>query len=217
MLQRIWSQAHAIEAGDEADAYLKGRGLYLSHYPATLRCHPALAFFERGTDGDLVQTGRYVALVARVDDVQGQMCALHRTWLLQQGKLPHRDCRKLLGSARGGAVRLGEASHVLALAEGIETALAVQLLTGTPVWAALSAGNIERLQLPPDVEHLAIYGDNDRGFQGQYSAYALARRLLQEGKAAPRSVDVLIPAVAGQDWADVWSCSRQQTTFAATG
>lgn len=199
------------------DVYLKGRGLALGSYPPSLRCHPALPFFETGSDGRPVAAGKHAAMVARVDNAHGQLCAVHRTWLKDGRKLPHPHCRKLLGSARGGAVRLGEAGTTLAIAEGIETALAVQLLTGSPVWAALSAGNLERLQLPEDLHRVAIHGDNDAGFQGQFSAYALARRLRQERPDVSLSIDVRIPAVPRQDWADVWTCLQQQAVVSAPG
>jgi putative DNA primase/helicase len=94
------------------------------------------------------------------------------------------------------------------------------------------AGNLERLWVPPCVERVCIYGDNDAGaqFDGQAAAYGLARRLCKEAcKQTPKQsnkdmrmqptetgatdvgrtpcrrlhVEVFVPKQAGTDWADV--------------
>jgi len=98
--------------------------------------------------------------------------------------------------------------------EGIETAIAVFLATGKPVWSALSAGNLEKLWIPETVKRLCIYGDNDADgdFTGQASAYALARRVKrEEAQSGPRTVQVFLPKLAGTDWADVW-LQRQESS-----
>ena len=115
--------------------------------------------------------------------------------------------RKLLSAGVGGAVRLFAAAEELAVAEGLETALAVHLATGKPIWMALNAGNLEKLWLPDAVRRVLIYADNDADgdFTGQACAYALARRLRRSvNGAAPREVQVFVPKQPGADWADVW-------------
>jgi putative DNA primase/helicase len=79
--------------------------------------------------------------------------------------------------------------------------------TGKPVWAAVSAGNMERLWIPNSVRRVCIYADNDRDseYDGQASAFILARRLRKEQKkTGERNVEVFVPRHAGTDWADVW-------------
>jgi len=49
----------------------------------------------------------------------------------------------------GLSCHLAAPSNEIAVAEGIETALSVQLATGIPTWAALSAGGLRRLILLP--------------------------------------------------------------------
>lgn len=85
----------------------------------------------------------------------------------------------------------------MALAEGIETALAVREATGWPVWACVSAIGLERVQLPPEVHEAIICADHDKA--GLEAANALARRLLSEN----RRVRLAAPPKAGEDWLDV--------------
>ncbi|HET9644724.1 MAG TPA: toprim domain-containing protein, partial [Burkholderiaceae bacterium] len=95
----------------------------------------------------------------------------------------------------------------LSVTEGIETGLAVQIGTASAVWAALSCGNLETLWVPDRVQCVRVYADNDADseFDGQASAYVLARRLKKERRNGPaRHVEVYVPRRAGTDYADVW-------------
>jgi putative DNA primase/helicase len=143
-------------------------------------------------------------MVAAVHGADDAMVTLHRTYLDQGTKAPVTDQRKLLSAGGGGAaVRLFEASEELALAEGIETALAVHLSTGKPVWAALSAGNLAKLWIPDHVLKLAIYADHDASYTGQAAAYALARRVKTQAKGGRGAeVAVHVPRRVDSDWAD---------------
>ncbi len=206
LIRAIWDEAVPIARGDPVDRYLRARGLCLDTYPEVLRFHPALGYYARKEGQARSQrVGSYPAMVAAVQDHQGQIVTLHRTYLGNGCKAPVPDAKKLLSSGITGAgVCLYRPTSELALAEGIETALAVHLGTGRPVWSAISAGNLERLIVPPQVKVVAIYADNDAQtkFDGQAAAYALARRLRQEDPA--RRVEVFVPREAGSDWADVW-------------
>lgn len=208
LAQQLWQQAQPLARGDAVDRYLRARGLALATYPATLRCHPALGYFERDANGRAHAVDCLPALLARVEAADDDLVTLHRTYLAHDRKAPVAAPRKVLsGGFTGGAVRLYAAGDTLALAEGIETALAVHLLTGLPVWAVLCAGNFAHVWLPATVRHVAIYADNDadRGFDGQAAAYALAQRLAKPaGAHGRRSVDVVVPPTPGDDWADVW-------------
>jgi putative DNA primase/helicase len=149
--------------------------------------------------------GSYPALVAAVQAADGQVVTLHRTYLAQGAKAPIGDCKKLLnGGVNGAAVRLFEPTAELCIAEGIETALAVYLRTAKPVWAVLSANNMEKVWIPAIVKRVAIYADHDASYTGQAAAYALAKRLkAEEKKAGSREVAVHVPRHANTDWADV--------------
>ena len=202
----IWQEARPVEPGDAVEQYLGGRGLRMTEYPKVLRTHPALGFFvkeEGQKKSRLVRT--YPAMIAAVQGRDGHAVTIHRTYLEEGKKARIADPKKLLNAGiEGAAVRLYEPTDVLALAEGIETALAVHLTTGKPVWAAVGAANLEKVWIPDTVRHICIYADNDASYTGQAAAYALARRLKsQEGKSGPREVAVYVPRHAGTDWADV--------------
>lgn len=208
LAKRIWDEGKPVGAGDEVDRYLGGRGLSLATYPRALRLHPALGFYERDAAGKSRKVAEYAAMLACIQGPDGHAVTLHRTYLRDGQKAAVRDAKKVLSSGiNGAAVRLFEPTDELAIAEGIETALAVHLATGKPAWAGLSAGNLEKLWLPESVRTISVYADNDADadFDGQAFAFALARRLKkEEHRSGPRQVQVFIPKQPGMDWADVW-------------
>ena len=207
LAQRLWQEAQPVTTGDEVDRYLQGRGIALETYPPVLRCHPALAYYEKDAEGKSRKIADYPALLACVQGADGHGLTLHRTYLQQGAKAAVAEPRKLLSAALGGAVRLFAATHELAVAEGLETSLAVHQASGKPIWMALNAGNLEKLWLPETVQRVLIYADNDAhgDFTGQASAFALARRLRRTLKGQPlREVQVYLPKQPGTDWADVW-------------
>jgi len=213
LCQRIWLEARPVAAGDEVERYLANRGLRLPAYPRTLRFHPALGYFEKQTGQQRAKKiGEYPAMLACVQGVDGHAVTLHRTYLKDGRKALGPQSKKVLSSGiNGAAVRLFEPTDELAVTEGIETALAVHLSTGKPVWAALNCGNMEKLWIPDSVRRVCIYADNDADseFDGQAAAYALARRLVREARkfeanGKPREVQVFVPKHNGSDWADIW-------------
>jgi len=161
--------------------YLRARGLSLEPPPA-LR----LAFLR----GEPV-------MVVRVEGVKG-LLGLHLTTLEPDGR--GRKGKKLAKGSRpkGGAIRLFplEAGKPLALAEGIETALAVREATGWPVWALVAASFLKEASLPPEVKEVVVAADHDKA--GIEAAHAVAQRLLGEG----RKVRLAVPPVEGEDWLD---------------
>ena len=211
LAQRIWSEARVVTKGDEVDRYLCNRGLSLPEHPKVLRFHPALGYYEKDAAGKSRKVAEYPAMLACIQGADGHAVTLHRTYLKDGRKALAREAKKVLSAGiNGAAVRLFEATDELAIAEGIETALAIRLSTGKPVWAALNAGNLEKLWLPQAVKRIFIYADNDANtqYEGQACAFGLARRLKKEERTTgPRHVEVFVPKHDGTDWADVW-CSR---------
>lgn len=129
------------------------------------------------------------ALVAAVTDVEGNVRAVHRTYLAPggRGKAPVEPAKMMLGPTGGLSVHLAPAAERIAVAEGIETALSVQQVTGLPTWAALSAGGIQRLELPPLTTSILIAADGDR--DGRRAARIAGQRWRAEG----RQVQIVVP------------------------
>jgi phage/plasmid primase-like uncharacterized protein len=103
-------------------------------------------------------------MVAAVQAADGRLSGLHRTYLRPDGhgKADVGPARKMLGACRGGAVRLTPVGRWLALCEGVETGLSIrEACPDLAVWCALSAGNLDRLTLPPEVEEVVLVADAD--------------------------------------------------------
>ncbi len=214
LAKRIWDEALPVTRGDEVDRYLYNRGLSIAEYPKVLRYHPALGFYEKDATGKSRKIAEYPAMLACIQGADEHAVTLHRTYLKDGRKALQHDAKKVLSAGiAGGAVRLFAANEDLAIAEGIETALAVHLSTGKPIWSAINAGNMEKLWLPDSVRRICIYADNDANaaYDGQACAFSLARRLKKEAnKLGARRVEVFVPRQAGTDWADVWHSHVEQ-------
>ncbi|MCG9027370.1 DUF7146 domain-containing protein [Laribacter hongkongensis] len=207
-LLAMWDKARPLSLPRPAALYLTGRGLDVP-VSLALRDTPLLPYWH-----ERVMLGRWPAMLARVTADDGGFAGLHRTYLTHAGhKAAPRDadgrslpCKKLAtvreGVMRGAAVRLfAPQAGRLALAEGIETALAVHQQSGLPVWACVSAFGLEHAALPDDVQDVFIFADHDRSGTGQRAGERLERRLLREG----RRVRLLVPSRPDSDWLDVFN------------
>lgn len=188
---RLW-HAGVDAAGSLVVTYLESRGLHLPQ-SAAIRFHPALKHPAGET---------WPALVALVTTGQDNMPkAIHRTFLARDGtgKAPVTPAKMMLGSVKGGAVRLSNGVGPLVIAEGIETALS--LVDGLAhvdprIWAALSTSGVAGLDLPAPAGDLVIAPDGDA--PGLNAAEALGRR----GYARGWNVRILPAPREGSDWND---------------
>ncbi|TSJ91678.1 zinc-binding protein [Chitinimonas sp. BJB300] len=217
-LARLWEEAQPLTKMDAACRYLAQRGLYLESFPACLRHHPALPYWCE-VKGEPKQLGCFPALLAQVIDAKGQVAALHRTYLTDSGHklaLSHPETGEALPAKKlmvrserateGAAMPLyAPDAGRLALTEGLETALAVHLGSGLPVWACVSAGGLERVVLPDTVRDVFIFADHDASQTGQRAAERLTRRLQKAGLR----VRTRHPAQVGRDWLDVFNQSQR--------
>lgn len=186
--REVWGHSQPI-GGTLAETYLRGRGISCA-LPDTLRFHPACWH----------QTAQRIpAMVAQIEGAKG--FAVHRTYLGEDGRkatLP--PAKAMLGTCKGGAMRLSGGVGPLVVAEGIETALSLAsgLLEGPAmVWAALSSTGVAGLSLPAIPHNLVVAADSDDNGAGLRAAQALAQRASSLGWKVS-----LLPAPKGQDWND---------------
>lgn len=191
--QEIWKESSASPQ-TPVEAYLKGRGI--SHLPPSLRFHPAC--YHSPTKQ------KYSAMIAGITRWPDKSPhAVHRTYLEGDEKAKINPNRMILGEVTGGAVRLAPVHSVLALAEGIETALSVQQALGLPSWAVLSASNYRGLVLPDTVKEITIAADNDEA--GLKAAHKAAELWSDKGKF----VQVIHPPQPNTDFNDLTIASMK--------
>lgn len=177
-------------------AYLRARQCVLPPVDGDLRFHPRLRHPPSGYVGP--------GLVALVTDaVTREPLTLHRTWIRPDGtKAPEADPpRLLLGGhrKRGGVIRLWSDEAVsagLAIAEGIETALAIAHAY-TPAWASIDAGNLAAFPVLAGIKSLLIAADHDPA--GIRAAHTCAERWA----SGRREVHIVMAPAAGQDINDL--------------
>jgi putative DNA primase/helicase len=121
------------------------------------------------------------AVVALMTDpLTNRPRGVHRTFLAADAvKLE----RRMLG--KQGVVRLSPNDQVtqgLGIAEGLEDGLAVLLSGWAPIWAATSAGAIERLPVLSGIENLTVFADTDA--TGMKAAGVCAARWIVAGREA---------------------------------
>lgn len=177
-LERRWAQCIPI-AGTPAEAYLASRSL--------------------GYDGDALRySPRERAMAALVTDpTTGDPQTIQFTFLDEEARKRARLFIK--GHPSVGVVRLSADESVtagLAIAEGIETALAAPF---RPIWACLVANNLSVFPVLPGIEALTIFADNDASGTGERAAMACAERWHASG----REVTVRMVDQVGVDYADL--------------
>lgn len=182
--------------------YLASRGLRLPPHASTvLRYNPRCVF--KLDNGKCVPLPAMVALMR--NNLTNEPQAVHRTALKSDGSskadLPGLgNPKKMLGPSRGCSVKLSddeEATIGLAIAEGIETALAVMHLGIKPIWACGSATAITKFEPFEGVDCITIYGDADDA--GRKAAFVCAERW----KAAGKEARIILPREEKKDWNDI--------------
>lgn len=193
--RKLYLQSRPMQKNDLAYKYLCNRGLKDMDLPK-LRFSPKCYENETGKE--------HPAMLGIFMSHKDEALTIHRTYLTPDGqKLGVRSPKKILTPKHpmpGGAVRLYDWSEgPLAIAEGIETAIAVSIVRKIPVWAALTSTLLQSFIPPEGVTSLEIYGDNDINFTGQKSANVLAHRVCMERNI---NVDVFLPNKRGTDFLD---------------
>ena len=191
-----------------ATKYLNNRGLILDELPDNLLFHPKLKYWEKDIpDNDLY----YPCLLGVITDINNEIVGIHRTFLTPFGaKASVPSPKKMMsvgnGQITGAAIRLFAAADTLALAEGIETCLAIHQDLKIPIWSTLNANGMRKVKIPTGIERISIWFDKDFSFAGEEAALELAFRLVREGrKVSLHEPPIQIPKNQGKgvDWLDV--------------
>ncbi|MEE8206878.1 MAG: toprim domain-containing protein [Nitrospinaceae bacterium] len=179
----IWMDANPDIIGTPVDLYLQGRGVDLSrldHLPGAIRFAPSL--YEPSTKKN------FPAMVTSINGVKGNFAAVHRTWLhIEPGgqvvKAPVADPKMVLGSFKGGCIRLWRGERVnektgeikrglswgqikadgeLMVFEGIEDALtAAMVRSELRIAVGVTVGHLSLMMLPACFSKITIVADND--------------------------------------------------------
>ncbi|MEX3015982.1 primase-helicase zinc-binding domain-containing protein [Gymnodinialimonas hymeniacidonis] len=188
--KRLWEQAHQITPSSEAGLYLTSRELDLPYDAEYLRVSASPISYDGSQ--------RFVAMLAKLVDQDGNFVGLHKTHLLGGMKAPVPKPKTFGRGSKldGGFVGDGlHNSEIFGIAEGIENAMAASVLFGCPVAAAVTADNLSKFKPPVGVRVVNIYADNDPS--GEAKAERLRRRL----EDAHFEVHVEYPC-DGKDWCD---------------
>lgn len=186
---RLWREARPL-GGTLADIYLSGRQIALRS--------PALRFHPRTPLGKRSNVRFLPALIAAVATDAG-IIAVQRTFLDgrtgQKAGFP--KPKRALGSLGSGSVRLSEPRNgKLGLAEGIESALSAEMLTGVPCWATLGNERFGLVAVPDSLRELHLFVDADKGGE-------LAReRGFNAYSRTGRAIIAHRPPTQGNDWND---------------
>lgn len=218
-IEEVWNASLPFDPRNTAMRpmleYLERRAISTSEIAGCdLRFHPSLPCWVEGENGEESRVLKFPAMVAAVRSPEGGIVTLHRTYLDPEkgAKADVPSPKKLMAlpegcTMTGGAIRLAPvcSDRPLGLAEGIETALAVETAMAIPCWALVSAGNLERFEPPKGVKRFIIWADLDRSLTGQTKAMALASRLADAGLevAIATPGGVIAKGSKGIDWNDV--------------
>ena len=188
----IWNGA--VDAHTALATYCESRGLPRLERSKALRWRPDVRHPEA--------KGLYPAMIAVVQDVEGEPIAVHRTYLQRdgRGKADMAPQRASKGPIAGGAIRLDDPQPEILVGEGIESSAAAARMLSLPAWSAVSAGTMERTMQLPDLVHAVVIAA-DPDMPGQRAADGAARRWAAEGRA----IRIITPNIPGFDFADLYA------------
>jgi len=208
--REIW---HAAQpgAGTMAEAYLAARGIRFESWPPTLRFLPDHPYLKSAGRSTLSEHHRGPCMIAAIQDAQGQVRAVHQTWVDPEqpgckasitgpdGKaMPAKMVR---GSKKGGAIRLSPTNKTarMVMGEGIETTASAMIAGVWPsaaFWAGVDLGNMAGRQIKEPGRRNS--GKPDMGDTAAFIPPEGILRLLfiQDGDSDPNSTTAKLRAGA---------------------
>lgn len=214
-----WKQASA-EPHEPARLYFERRGLAPVAPSGSIRYHNGLPYFERGralTD-DHGRWKTWPCIVAAMRNAEG-CTGLLKIYLTPEGgkacDVPVSKPLFSFAALAGSAVRVHAATDVLAVCEGLETALAVREMHGLPVAACGTAALMRSVEIPSRVKRLCIYADRDDSGAGEGAALALSELAKGRGLDVVIHIPDKIEGLSSVDYMDVLLNSRGCTNTQA--
>ena len=216
---RIWRESRPVRRGDPVDRYLAGREIKLAELgraPLSLRYHPSL--------WNAPTRRAWPAMVAAVTTAEGELTAVHRTYLwvdpicVTKAPIAESGAKRSLGPCAGGSIKLWRgasgrpwremtAGETLVIGEGIEDTLSFVLLQSK--WravCALSLSMMAALCLPSAVETIVLLDQNDPvGSSADRQREQIVARWETEGHRVAR----LLPPVFVKDLNELRQWKRQ--------
>lgn len=184
----------------------RGIGLSVNFITASIKYHDSADVYHGGKR--VVINGkplRYPCILGLARNAHG-VTGLHQIYITKDGEPAANEIsqiigseyskKRMLGQFAGTAVRFARAEKNLIVCEGIETGLAIRLLTGCDSIASCGTASLMGVvDIPDRVENLLIYADND-------TAGRAAAEKLQKREQHNRSVEIIAPDACVGDWLD---------------
>lgn len=197
---RFWEQS-VSPINSIADYYLREfRGLVLPEDVAgnVMRLHPSLKYDD---------STRLPAMVCLMRDiVTGEPCGVHRTFLDPQTGA--KVCRKMLGVAKGAAIKFDDFQGPLTIGEGIETVLSARAAGYGPAWAVGSSSGVKEFPLLARVSVLTVLAEDDEA--SKRAVDKCTGNYLRAGKPV-----TVVSTLIGQDFNDTWKATGGRSALLA--
>ncbi len=206
-LKQIHKGLKPITPGDLVSTYLERRGI--TKVGSDIFTSSSIPYYGGFVDGKKV-TGVFTAMIARITNLDGSLQSYHVTYLNDHGfKIDFAAAKIIITpmtTITGCSIKLAEpVNGQLCVAEGLETALAIQQEEGVPTWSAINANGMIKMEVPSTVTNVNIFLDNDQNFTGHAAAYQLANRLAVKGVA----VTVINDCEIGDDYLDLMNKNKE--------
>ncbi len=209
---RLYFEAQPALTGTAAERYLLGRAIDVAQLGLQPR---ALRFYSDLWHGESQRS--WPALLAGISNPDGQITAVHRTWLAEKSdgsvdKAPVQHAKMTLGAYRGGCIRLWRGAsgkplkdappgEKVVVGEGLEDSLTAAVAAPEyRVVCAVSLSNFGAVVLPPAITKVIILTQNDP--PGSPATRALAKAIAAV-RSQGRRVRLARPPVGFKDINDV--------------
>lgn len=210
-LKSLWRDSIPLTHPDAEPArlYLRSRKILCWDRPgmeAVVRFHRSVPSW----DEDLKFEGRFPAILCLVTNA-GVPITIHRIYLTEKGdKAPVQEAKKMCAypsdrTVTGGGIITGPWEEVIDIAEGPETAWAVETATKLKCFPLVNATLLEEFKPHAGVKAIRVWADKDRSGTGEKAAKKLKARMWELNiKVAIMLPPLPIPEGAkGVDWNDV--------------